>query len=180
MALPFPLRVVLPDRWSKTFPSDVALPGRGDGLEVGDVGGCGQIRRLERRVGDGDADGATVKWTGWAGGAEAAKVLSREWARTGRAGEGGAEGAGALLRERAAVKRTEQPREGGAEGGRALSRDRVRPVGRAEEGGCLSWTLIAVDFVWFRVCQRKELSLLTFRLRGARFIILWLCRSAMR
>ena len=106
-------------------------------------------------MGDGDADGATVKWTGQAGGAEVARVLLQEWVWTGRAGEGGAEGAGALLWEQAAIKQTEQPREGGAEGGRALSWDWVRPVGRVEEGGCPSWTLIAVDFVWFRVCQRK-------------------------
>ena len=105
----------------------MTLPGGWDGLGAGEAGRRGQVRRLERRVGDADVDGAAVKWTGWAweGGSERARALSRE-------------------RERAAVK---LPREGGAEGARALSWERVRPGGRVEEGGRLSQTLIAVDLV---------------------------------
>ena len=68
----------------------------GDGLQVGEVGRHGQVRWLERRVGDANADNAAVK-------------------QTGRAGEGGAEGARALSQERATLVRTGWLREGRAE-----------------------------------------------------------------
>ena len=62
-------------------------------------------------MGDTDADGAAVKWTG----------QPRE----------GAEGTDADA-EGAAVKRTGQPKEGGTEWAMAFSWERVRPVGRAK------------------------------------------------
>ena len=101
-------------------------------------------------MGDTDADGAAVKWTGRAGegGAESGRALSRELAavkRTGQPREGGAERTDANA-ERATVKRNGRPREGGTEGARTFSRERVRPVGRVEEGGCSSRAMIVVDF----------------------------------
>ena len=84
-------------------------------------------------MGDTDADGAAIKWTGQAreGGAEGTRALSQELAAikwTGQPREGGAEGTDADT-ERATVKWTGWPREGGTEGARVFSWEQVRPVG---------------------------------------------------
>ena len=90
-------------------------------------------------MGDADADGTVVKWTGRAGegGAEGARALSQERAafkQTGWFREGGAERADTDAKW-AAIKWTGQPREGGAEQVRALLWEQVRPVSY----GCVGW-----------------------------------------
>ena len=74
----------------------------GDGSSVGavdgevgrstgaDCGKPGRVRRLERRVGDSDAEGPAAKRTGRAG-IERARVGAREWVGRAERGEGGGE-----------------------------------------------------------------------------------------
>ena len=121
------------------FPFDLALLGGGDGLGVGEVGNE-WVRRLERRVGD-----ETELQSSGLDGLGPCRGSKLQSSRLDGPREEGQRGQ--VQMQKGQVNWTGWAREGEGEGIRDLSEEGVRLVGQAEEGGCLSQTLIAVYFV---------------------------------